>query len=204
MAAVRVETQVSDLVALYDATLNDHAHVSLRRQNLTAVFIGLNTITLSGLAVLIASSHLDQYWDVIAVWTVAFPALWINILFRSATERYDTMITAYAQFLRSIEFAIRQQFGLRELNEVDAPTDRAHPGVMTVIGRLRRSHWTRLSEADRKHLEDNGLHRLSEGPEKRLANYFIRVYLVVIVVTPLLVLAVNHFAVNPAVVPFHL
>lgn len=124
---------------MYATVLEDQEHASARRQNLTSVFIGLNTVALSGLAFLLASVRLDgaMYFDIVTGILIAVSAFITNRIYRKAMTKYDDLVTVSAVYLRLIEATLKDDL-LVSLPASDGTRIGFHDGVMNVIGELRR------------------------------------------------------------------
>jgi hypothetical protein len=101
---------IFERIGEYQAVLASVDQLSLRRQNLTAVYMGLNALFLSALGIFI-STHLNfTVWSTsVGVVIIAAAIAPLNWFWRRAIKLYDGFLTIRHDYLRSIEEEFRER-----------------------------------------------------------------------------------------------
>ncbi len=94
---------VFERIEEYTAVLENLVQLSLRRQNTNNVFVGLNTVFLTGLGVLLLSTHFASWWVVGATAAFTLAILPLNLNWRMAIKRYKAGINVRKAYLEVIE-----------------------------------------------------------------------------------------------------
>jgi hypothetical protein len=102
---------VFERIEEYKAVLENLVQLSLRRQNTNNVFVGLNTVFLSGLGLLLLSTHVASWWVVGATAAFTLAILPLNLNWRRAIRRYKAGINVRKEYLEEIETEFSERRG---------------------------------------------------------------------------------------------
>lgn len=93
----------------YKAVLENVGQVSARRQGFNNVFVGINTVFLTGVGFLLLSTHLNSWWLVGALAAISLTVTPINFTWRQALLRYKNGLTEQYAYIRDIEKEFRRR-----------------------------------------------------------------------------------------------
>lgn len=111
----------------YEAGLDNLAEYGTRRLTTSAIFIGFNTIALTGFGVLIAPAHFDSWRTAIEAGLLALAISPINVLWIAALAQYRRGLNTRYVFLQHLERSI---FPSRDVD---------HQGLISVLHRPRKN-----------------------------------------------------------------
>lgn len=94
----------------YKAVLEFIGRLSARRQNSNDVFVGINTVFLTGLGVFLAT-HPLSWGTTVSVTIIAVAVTPVNFVWRMALMRYDGNIGRRVKYLLGIEEEFRERRG---------------------------------------------------------------------------------------------
>jgi hypothetical protein len=94
----------------YKAVLDDTAHAAERRRTSTTLYVGLNSLFLTGIG-LYAAPHFGSWETVTSVAIVMIVALPVNIIWYAGLARWARNLTARMEYVRSIEQEFRARRG---------------------------------------------------------------------------------------------
>jgi len=153
----------------YKAILENVGQQGARRQNVTNLYIGLNTLFLTGLG-LTVPSHFGSWWTVLLVGAFSVVVLPLNLTWRTSLRRYETGLTTRYDYLREIE----REFQRQRSETTGGASDGSSIGLF-----LR--------------LQQIGLLRAGSPPtrEGRLALYFVLLYPFLTIVLAILTYLTN-------------
>ncbi len=91
----------------FKAILENTANLSDRRQTVNDIFVGLNSLFLTGLAFLFITSHLQNWWTTAAFGGVTVLTSLINGVWWTLASRYRTLIQMRYSLLEEMEKQIQ-------------------------------------------------------------------------------------------------
>src|SRR5262245_45774583 len=112
---------VFERIGEYTAVLENLVQLSLRRQNTNNIFVGLNTVFLTGFGVLLFSTRLASWWVVGATAAITLAILPLNVTWRMAIKRYKVGISVRKVYLQEIEEEFRTRRGTAEMGSSASP-----------------------------------------------------------------------------------
>ena len=111
MITPQTQPNISDIISLYTALIDDAANTSTRRQTVNNIYIGVNGLFLTALGFLLISSHLNSWWVVAATTAIALAVTPLNRAWLQTLRYYERLLSARYQTMREIE--IHHQFDER-------------------------------------------------------------------------------------------
>jgi hypothetical protein len=102
---------VFERIEEYKSVLENLVQLSLRRQNTNNVFVGLNTVFLSGLGLLLLSTRVASWWVVGATAALTLAILPLNLNWRAAIRRYKAGVNVRKEYLEEIETEFTERRG---------------------------------------------------------------------------------------------
>lgn len=166
---------VFERIGEYTAVLENLVQLSLRRQNTNNIFVGLNTVFLTGLGILLFSTRLASWWVVGATAAITLAILPLNVTWRTAIKRYKAGISVRKVYLQEIEEEFRKRRGTAEMGSSAPPL-----GLFLKI-------------RDTSSLHQHGNTEL----EVRVATYFLMLYPIITIVVGILTYFVIYQAIPP-------
>ncbi len=100
---------VFERIEEYKAVLENLVQLSARRQNTNNVFVGLNTVFLTGLGILLLSTRFTSWWIVGAALAITLAIVPLNLTWRTSIIRYKRGINVRKDYLQEIEQEFRQR-----------------------------------------------------------------------------------------------
>jgi hypothetical protein len=108
-SATSAGSWVFERIEEYKAVLDNLVQLSARRQNTNNVFVGLNTIFLTGLGILLLSTRFTSWWIAGAALALTLAITPLNLTWRVAIIRYKRGINVRKEYLQEIEQEFRQR-----------------------------------------------------------------------------------------------
>jgi hypothetical protein len=165
---------VFERIEEYKAVLENLVQLSLRRQNTNNVFVGLNTVFLSGLGLLLLSTRFTSWWVVGATVVLTLAILPLNLNWRRSIWRYKAGINVRKEYLEEIETEFCERRG-----GTGAGTGATGGGAFGQPGHPPLGLFLRIRDTP---LKTHGNSEL----EVRLANYFLVLYPLITLLVALL------------------
>jgi hypothetical protein len=148
----------------YKAVMEDYAQLSARRQNTNAVYVGINTLLLTGIGLLLVSVSLENWPVVAAIAAITLAIMPINVTWYRSLRHYMLMVDIHFTVLMEIE---------QELQNLH---ERRQTGVFQRMSDAYKNKWFGSSLL-----------------EKRLAIYFLGLYPTITLLVAIVVyLSANH------------
>ncbi|MBA3826452.1 MAG: hypothetical protein H0X24_21440 [Ktedonobacterales bacterium] len=91
------------LIEEYKCIVEQTGNLSDRRQTTNDIYVALNTLFLTGLAVLLTTSHLMSWYPAIIIGIVTLISWFINFTWLSLLDRYRTLIKVRIDYLKQLE-----------------------------------------------------------------------------------------------------
>jgi hypothetical protein len=167
---------VFERIEEYKAVLENLVQLSLRRQNTNNVFVGLNTVFLTGVGLLLLSTRFASWWVVGATAALTLAILPLNLNWRAAIRRYKAGINVRKEYLEEIETEFRERRGGGGTGETSVGTGGGAAGQpgKPLLGLFLRIRDTSLKTHGNSELE------------VRLATYFLVLYPIITLLVALL------------------
>jgi hypothetical protein len=144
----------------YKAVLEDSAQLASHRQTLNNVYVGINTLFLTGLGIFLFNTSLTSWVDTWIVGAITVVVLPMNLTWRAALVRYRTQIGLHLEYLREIEMEFRAR---RAMDTSIPPSPTPEPPI---------GFFMKLQEARHPHTGNTRLEIL-------MATYFLILYPVI-------------------------
>lgn len=176
------DTMFREYVAISENT----ARLSDRRQTVSDLFLGINSLFLAAAGFVAVSSHLTTWWAVTIVGAITVVTLIINSIWYRLIGRYRTLINLRIRYLEALERAMQEQGIFTTItlaSEDDEKTVPVPRGVYLV---------EKESPLYRKGAKV-GFYKL----ERDLVNIFIFAYLALAIAEAILTYLVTHHYLSP-------
>lgn len=92
----------------YKSVLENLGEYGARRQATTAVFVGLNTVFLTGIGALLVTAHTDSWQLVAEVAAISLAVTPVNVIWAIALQHYKKGLDLRYQYLQAIEAGFPQ------------------------------------------------------------------------------------------------
>ena len=96
------------LLTEYLAIAENTAKLSDRRQTVSDLFLGVNSLFLAAAGFVAVSNHLTSWWAVGIVVAIAVIAVFINSIWLRLIKRYRTLISLRIRYLEALERALQK------------------------------------------------------------------------------------------------
>lgn len=93
----------------YLAVAADTAKLSDRRQTVSDLFLGINSLFLAAAGFVAISSHLTSWWAAIIVGAITCITIIFNIIWLRLIGRYRTLISLRIRYLEALETALQAE-----------------------------------------------------------------------------------------------
>jgi hypothetical protein len=100
-----------ELLKEYFEVAEDTAKLSDRRQTVGDIYVGVNSLFLSGMGFVVVSSHLTNWWTAGICGAITLVTTAFNLNWRSLIVRYRNLIRLRIQYLVSLEKLLQRDGG---------------------------------------------------------------------------------------------
>jgi hypothetical protein len=128
----------TELVNLERAVQDNTDAVSARRQNMNVVFVGFNTVALTGLGAALITTQVSFARVVLLMMGLTVVTVLLNLIWLRSVQSYNVYVGARVRYMQRIEEELQQRWGkdFHGIFQVIYPTYRGFPTGGTVDVRL--------------------------------------------------------------------